>query len=483
MYIEKFRAYFGEIVQPHDKGTKIPCQWHEDKDPSLFLNYKTGQFVCYGCGKRGHIDDLTGKAPIIDDAVADRFHQHLLGEPKLMKWLKATKGWNAESINKLKIGFNGSRYTLPVRDERGNIVNIRLYSAVATPKILSFGEGYGAPTFFPHPPTEDSILLMEGESDTIMARQLGFAAYCQTGGADTWNERMTAALADKRVCVIYDVDRAGMRGAKKVVNSIKFTVKEVRNIFLPVTNGNKDFSDWILKDGGSADDLREIMAATPPYAVSRVHVEITDPAFLKLPDTALATWAFKPIETDVTVAGKDRAPYVVPRKFIVSCTPSQKYCPACKNNGSGHKEYELSWEDGKLIQLVDVNDLVKTQTLKAMCGIMVNCKGCEIEVTEFQNIEKLALFPQRTYRDVGDLAIDADTVLKKAYFIGSGIQTNAAYRLRGIPIPDARDQASVLLVVEADPLNTVEEITDTTLCEFFREEPKNEPNKGQVAEV
>jgi len=483
MYIEKFRSYFGDIVQPHDKGTKIPCQWHEDKDPSLFLNYKTGQFICYGCGKRGHIDDLTGKAPTIDEEVVERFHKHLLEEPKLMEWLKVTKGWTTETLVNLKIGFNGSRYTIPVRDERGNIINIRMYSASAAPKIMSFGEGYGAAAFFPYPPVEDDILLMEGESDTILARQLGFPAYCQTGGADTWTEKMTAALADKRVSVIYDTDRPGIRGAKKVVAAIKFTVKEVRNIFLPVTGGNKDFSDWILRDGGSADDLKEIIAGTPPYAVSKVHVEISNPTYLKLYDTAHAQWAFKPIETDVTVAGKDRAPYVVPRKFTVSCTPSQKYCPACKNNGSGNKEYELSWEDGKLIQLVDVNDIMKTQTLKVMCGIMVHCKSCEIEVSEFQNIEKLALFPQRTYRENNDMTVEVDTILKKAYFIGSGVQTNAAYRLRGIPIPDSKDQASVLLVVEADPLNTIEEVTDTKLCEFFREEAKNETNSGQATEV
>ena len=82
-------------------------------------------------------------------------------------------------------------------------------------------------------------------------------------------------------------------------------------------------------------------------------------------------------------------------------------------------------------------------------------------------MEKLALLPKKEWYSPDDLTMD--TSLKKAYFMGAGIQANSSYILRALPIPDAKDQSAVLMVVEAEPIASLEgEEADLKKCEIFR---------------
>lgn len=476
---ELFEQFFGVKIPEGTSVYKINCLWHDDKDPSLTLYVKDGNFRCYGCGKAGNIKDVASTFKVIDEKTVEQFHQNLLDEPKLQEWLFATKGINLDSIKALRIGHNGGRFTFPVRNNEGQCVNLRMYSSTATPKIVSFAEGFGKPSFFPFPPTEEVIFLTEGESDTILARQLGLPAYCQTSGAGTWTDELTRYLVGKIVHIIYDVDRAGRLGAAKVINHIKFVAKEIRNLRLPVSPESKDFSDWVLKDGGTQEDLKALISDTPPYVVSKSSAEIEDPATMKLWETEHSKWAFKPVQCDVMVAGKDRAPYLVPRAISVECSVDKKTtCSVCPNS-SGQKNYVIDWRDGKLIGFVDMHERDKDAQIKKSLDIPMTCRSCRITVTEYQNVEKLALYPRKDWMTVSDHETAWTPVLRRAYFIGSGVQANNLYRITAIPVPDHRDQVSVLLIVEAEPLEDTDcSDIDKSKCEYFRVEDKD----GQVAD-
>jgi hypothetical protein len=117
--------------------------------------------------------------------------------------------------------------------------------------------------------TESSVVwLMEGEWDCLLANQLHLAAETTTGGASTWKAWWSERYAGKSVNVVYDMDSAGREGAIAVCAQLVRTAREVRNIQLPIEDG--DFSDWILRGGGTADELRRIAAETPVEAVPEV---------------------------------------------------------------------------------------------------------------------------------------------------------------------------------------------------------------------
>lgn len=466
---ELFEQYFSVKIPADTEQHKINCIWHDDSDPSLVLYVKDGNFRCYGCGKTGNIKDIASACRTIDEKTVEQFHKNLLDEPKLQEWLYATKGFTLDTIKKLKIGHNGGRFTFPVRNSDGQCINLRMYSSTATPKIVSFAEGFGSPVFFPAPPTEEVVFLTEGESDTIIARQLGLPAYCQTSGAGSWTEELTRGLIGKTVYVMYDVDRAGRHGASKVINSIKFVAKEIRNLRLPVSPECKDFSDWVLKDGGTLEALRSLISDTPPYVVSKTSADIGDPTTMKLWETAQSKWAYKPVKADVMVAGKDRAPYLIPRAITVECSVDKKtLCSVCPN-ASGQKGYIVDWRDGKLIGFVDMNEKDKDYQIKKSLEIPMACKSCRIAVTEHQNIEKLALLPKKDWTSVSEGETEWMPVLRRGYFLGAGIQANHCYRVISIPVPDYRDQVSVLLIVEAEPMEDMEfDDIDRKNCEMFR---------------
>jgi hypothetical protein len=479
---DKFAQYFGPL--PDGTSAKIPCPWHDDDDPSLLLNYGDGRYHCFGCGKHGHIDELLSSdfGKEIDLETVKMFHEKLMSKDLTLSrdYVRSAKGWTDKVLRDFMIGHNGTRLTIPVWADKigGRCINIRMYHPSKAPKMHSYGKGYGANVWFPFPPTGPEIYLMEGESDTILARSKDLPAFCHTGGAGYWCNQFTQDLDGKKVNIVYDNDKAGQSGANAVINAIKFT-SEVRNLRLPLSNG-KDFSDWILREGGDLTQLAEVKASTAPYAVSRMQVTVDNPTDLPLFETANARWAYKAVTCQVVVAGKDRSPYMIPYKYVIECQPNNKRaaCVGCPNHkNSGKNQYFIDWRDGKLTRFVDLPEMTRDLVLCELTGIPRGCRPSHILIEEYQNIEKLALFPRR---DVLTMDVDMPAevnMLRKAYFLGIGVQTNATYTVRGIPIPDTRDQSSVLLIIEADPVDTVEEVTDLTPCECFRleEEDANVP--------
>ncbi len=464
--VEKFKVYFG----PHaDKG-KVLCPWHDDKDPSLSLDLSTGKYHCFGCGKSGHVNDLVPDRKTISEETVDRFHTKLLSEePAMVEWLRICKGFSLETIKKYKIGFNGARYTFPVRDENKNCINLKMYSASAQPKMINFAEGYGTPAFFPSPPEEDDIFLMEGESDTLLARQMGLPAYTQTSGSGSWTDDLTRAINGKSVTIVYDADTAGRMGAKKVLTAIKFAVKSVKIISLQVSAGNKDFSDWILKDGGTIDQFKKLVEDTAPYVFSRIDIDFTNTTDMHIVESLKAENAFKSVKCNVIIAGKDRAPYIIPKKIAIECSPgSKRTCPVCPNE-AGRKEYVVDWKDGRLLLFVDSPESSKLAIIKKMADIPEGCRGCRAEILEYQNIEKLAMLPYKQWFDAVD-TMASDMTIRKGFFVGVGMKANTAYIVKGLPIPDPKDQSCAFLVIEADPVSQNEGPVDMAACEYFREE-------------
>lgn len=50
--------FLGQFVY---QSLKIPCLFHEEDHPSLYIDVRTGVFHCFGCGAKGDIIDLVAK--------------------------------------------------------------------------------------------------------------------------------------------------------------------------------------------------------------------------------------------------------------------------------------------------------------------------------------------------------------------------------------------------------------------------------------
>ena len=92
--------------------------------------------------------------------------------------------------------------------------------------------------------------------DCMLANQLGYPAITITGGAGTWTEKFSAAVAGKTIRICYDIDGAGRKGAAKVCRAIYRIVKEVKDINLPITEpANADFTNYIVDNGYTKKDF------------------------------------------------------------------------------------------------------------------------------------------------------------------------------------------------------------------------------------
>ena len=218
-YRSFFEAYLGPLPEADVNGEVcISNPFRRDSNPSLHINLDTGQFNDFGSDFRGdafalymemHDADyagarkaveeyLAGKTPAvapIDEALIEDWHQELMSNIPVRAYLVKDRGISVPTLKRYKIGWDGERYTIPIANKFGIYVNVRRYSnnAEGRMKMLPFKEGYGANKLFPIEVlfANDTVILHEGEWDTLLQLSKGFPALTNTAGAGSWNKART----------------------------------------------------------------------------------------------------------------------------------------------------------------------------------------------------------------------------------------------------------------------------------------------------
>src|SRR5262249_50231057 len=144
----------------------------EDKRRSATVNFRTGQWFCFSCDRGGGLQVLlkqrgewrepptngTGGAvgrsrqatrteALPDPARVDGWHSALVSSSDHLEWFELKRGISLETLQRHNIVWNGRRYTIPVYDESGKIVNVRQYLPNPTgdiPKVINW-PGHGSP--------------------------------------------------------------------------------------------------------------------------------------------------------------------------------------------------------------------------------------------------------------------------------------------------------------------------------------------------
>ncbi len=216
------------------------------------------------------------------------WHRRLLKSPAArLALMTEERGLIAETLDRYQIGWDGSRFTIPVRDADGTFINVRRYSPNPSPgsdKMLNLPR-HGAAVLYPEAVLRAEgdlpVLLCEGELDALLANQEAqgqFIAVTGTGGADTVPKDLSA-LAGREVFVAYDCDDAGQKGALAIAERLANVAASVRVLDLTrlglEVGSKQDVTDLLLarEDAASAliAEIERLRAEPQQQAHRRFH--------------------------------------------------------------------------------------------------------------------------------------------------------------------------------------------------------------------
>ncbi len=410
-------------------------------------------------------------------------YRELLRDAAVLKYLTEVRGLTPDTLRTYEIGVDEYRITIPIYDEVGALRDIRRYDRNSrisgAPKMVYHMQGLRLPSLYGWDTLQklspgDEVIVCEGEWDRLILEQHGFAAVTHTGGVTYWDVEWTSHLRLYRVVFLFDVhdkvdpatglnnlgQRMAHRWAREVKEAGAPSVR-VAELPLPKEYVGGDATDWFVKAHRTAEELRKVIDATPEWDPSQVPADVTvKPAvntvdtntqmappmtqkdtvpWVTLTDAADAQHYYKPIRMRCIVAGR-ASPYLAPKLMKVE-----------ESIGDGQKKiHEVAYGpwDSITLSLIRCSKASQKLIIRTNLGIPKE-HAVLIEVVESMNIEEVFLIP----------TIDKDQdqgpyTMRRAYYIGRGLETNRVYDFKGYTLPDPITQAVTHILVEATPAET-----------------------------
>lgn len=457
----------------------------ESKTPSASFNFKSKKFYCFSCKgkfslkevlqmaredandrrkeKREKEDGGKKKAkvseePLPSEDIIAKWIDNLHSSPNILKTFKAKRGLSTEVIEKYQIGYRHDmkRYTIPVYDRSGNLVNVRYYGITSRAKMINH-TGHGEARLLGFDALEeDEILLTEGEMDWLTAIDRGFAAMTWTSGVSSWQDRFSLLFEGKTVFICFDDDEAGRMGGRRVALSLDRAGAKVHIINLSIANiKGGDLTDYFHSLGNSAADFKDLMDESRETVAGRLRREkkvgAGEAEALSLEESFDAENAYRPMKVIGTVSGKASAPFVIPKELEFDC--EQDWGDKCKKCSlaiyDGHREISISANDEVLMDMVDRSGEQVDKSLKKMAGVPATCPKVEMFRKSVWTIEELQVMPSIENRS--DEIINP--VDRTVYNVGpQKIQLNKTYEMEGTSMASPRDQRSIMQTWSCEPV-------------------------------
>lgn len=315
------------------------CPIHGESNPSFSYNYQKDSYNCFSCGASGDLLRLWSEVKGLgqkegfkafcqeygiksdhdhpgyrdhDDAPGPDLDHDKVVEQMKLAWekfpdlpeeyiarMEKERGWSREIIEVFQLRLEtwrlskkGNLYevkdpckiAIPIVDLKANLLNIRIYQPGAKQfKIISFAKSTGKSALFPEDLCDrGTVLLCEGESDTICALSHGFNAITQTSKLINWPKDHLAPFKGRDVVIAYDADVPGQKYARAAAEALKGVAKSVRMLLWPAFMGiddtgaipekhGQDLTDFFVRHKKTAADLQELIdkaAPWPPVPVS-----------------------------------------------------------------------------------------------------------------------------------------------------------------------------------------------------------------------
>lgn len=255
----------------------------------LYFSKSTSQFDCKKCGEKGNIftlakhlgDDAKDlfpkplhhhekksaprKKPVeeITKELVEQYHQAL---PDNIRRYLNERGITDDLITQFKLGwgeFYGANWiTIPIpkKDAPDEYALLKLrrdpdIKDEKTPKMKVWPMGATHELFdWQMFKGATSLVLCEGEFDCLVLLSKGIPAITSTGGCGTFKQEWVKEFSGlESVCVCYDNDPEGEKGAARVLDALKSieTLKLYQTrLPLDMGEGLKDVTDYFTKYGG-----------------------------------------------------------------------------------------------------------------------------------------------------------------------------------------------------------------------------------------
>ncbi len=349
-YKSYFEADLGRLVDAGESQVLAKCPFHSDLKNSLSINLDTGLWNCKGCTESGDIftfhskrhnlggfrqamEDLAKRYNVtIDQTQAkkglpgpdqvDKFREKLK-DPEWggMDGLKESRGVTSETVDKFKLGYSTrrKRITIPVYNEHGALINVRLYNAREEFKMVSWSKGFGASSLYglndmkTYPMGED-LLICEGEWDRLLLCQAGFNTVTHTNGALSFQRSWKEHFNGRNVVLVYDGDgytraqartagprgdgkdeegreikaQGGRGGSENTAGILSGVVKSLKIIDLKTANlvrgteDDNDIGDMRRNVPGWPEKLREAIKAADGIDLTSKAAQASSQAFVSL---------------------------------------------------------------------------------------------------------------------------------------------------------------------------------------------------------
>lgn len=391
---------------------------------------------------------LNSGSPLPDPAQISKWTEALMGNKKVLGLMMETRGLDRRTIIEWELGWDGSRYTIPVRDIGGELLNVRRYklNAGVTDKMLNL-PGHGTAQIY-RPDilaSNEEIVITEGEMDCIILNQYGIPAVTHTAGAATFRPNWAGMFIGKTVWVAYDNDDAGRKGSKKVEQILTAFAERVYIMEIPIPVKGADVTDFLHKEGHSASDFRALMQVAQESAstgsLKSAPLAEAGERFNLQSSMSQANQA-KTMELIVSISGKQAEPYTAPKRITATCDMSKgaacEMCPIAARNGQA--EIDVREDDDQILRFVDVTEQRHKQLLRDITGARCSDR-VEFEVDENYHIEELLVQPSVDDRQDGEtqqpirrtafsVSTHASTVNSKVRLVGKNVSDPKSGRLR-----------------------------------------------------
>lgn len=480
------------------KERQAICPFHDDDKPSLSVNQQTGQWFCHACQEGGTIIEFIKKKYNLSSAMAQdklisdynlndkeefikvitsddkkkdkdkdppplppglpqRYHKVLIekAQAKFMELVEKRK-WTREVIDDFEIGWDGERYTIPIHDKYGNLINIRRYKIKpqkGEPKMLSFTLGdnkyggtqiYGWETIKHH--TE--VIFCEGEPDRLCLESHGFLSFTVTAGVGSWKPEWTHEFKNKVVHIVFDLDPAGRQGAKKMADMFVKAGIHAYIVKLPQSLGSKgDITDY-FSSGYSSEDFKKLLTEAEMYEMEKFKEKDTNVYTVQLAEASKAVFKDKKVECQVTVSGKERGPYFFPKTVTATCNmEGGDKCGMCPvANDDGQHEFKFEPNNPDTLELIACSTTQKIGFIKKAIGIPKACNKASIEELEVGNIEDIRVIPAIRFTPEAQ-----EYVARRVFYLGHGIVPNTDHIITGYVLPEPKRQFATILIEKSEP--------------------------------
>ncbi len=396
----------------------------------------------------------------------EKCQRNVLG--KVRKYLNTKRGLTDASIEKYKIGWDPKkeRNTFPVYDADEIIVNIRYHNSDKKPKTLNH-TGYGqarlwGENYLKQIPSESTILISEGEFDAMLLMQeTGLTAVSPTNGKDGFDKSWVRKFHGHHVVLVWDCDAEGRKAVQNLVLPafkqpvVEGQVLSIKAVWLfegVKDKSQKDFTDYIVKAGGSGEKLLELIEKTEPYFYKAPAFTMPDPiplsSFAEIDNEA---YAGKYVTVPLYVFGENSEAYHAPTQVQVT------HCPLSeKSKCYGRDDWEylcnepIPIHESSRVNLCSVS-FSDTQVRGAIRDHVCD-KGQRIAL----NINDQ---DRRTIREVfahqvlegGSPTERNELVEKPVYTIGGKIIPIGQYQATGFIHTHPRNQRPTMLINEIKP--------------------------------